>query len=100
MDLSHLLSTTRPKRLSCSQRPGGNRRNPGPGRRPIRAANLRRPGFFVPSACFHPSRGRPSVPRETSLRMVTIQYRDHLRIEQWCDEISGSVSRFCRDPWT
>jgi len=59
------------------------------------------PRFFEPfRPYFHPSDGRPSVPIETYLRMMTIKYCYHLGFERLCAEVSDSVSwrRFCRVP--
>ena len=57
--------------------------------------------FFEPlRAFFDPTHGRPSIPRETYLRMMLLKYRYQLGFEPLCAEVADSLAwrRFCRIP--
>jgi IS5 family transposase len=57
------------------------------------------PVFFeLYRAHLHLVLGRPSVPVETYLRMMFLQFRYHLSFEVLCREVADSMSwrRFCR----
>ncbi|MGQ0616980.1 MAG: ISNCY family transposase [Acidimicrobiia bacterium] len=59
------------------------------------------PRFFEPfRAFFDPTRGRPSIPMETYLRMMFLKYRYRLGFEPLCVEVADSLAwrRFCRVP--
>jgi IS5 family transposase len=59
------------------------------------------PVFFEPfRAYFHATLGRPSIPIETYLRLMFLQYRYRLGFEPLCREVADSISwqRFARIP--
>jgi IS5 family transposase len=59
------------------------------------------PRFFEPfRPYFHPTRGRPSIPMETFLRVMFLRFRYKLGYETLCAEIADSLAwrRFCRIP--
>src|SRR6202049_457323 len=59
------------------------------------------PRFFEPfRPFFHPTRGRPSIPMETFLRIMFLRFRYKLGYEALCREIADSLAwrRFCRIP--
>jgi transposase, IS5 family len=59
------------------------------------------PRFFEPfKGFFHPTRGRPSIPMETFLRIMFLRFRYGLGYESLCREIADSLAwrRFCRIP--
>ena len=59
------------------------------------------PAFFEPFvAHFHAVLGRPSLPIETYLRLMFLEYRYRLGFEPLCREVADSISwqRFCRIP--
>lgn len=59
------------------------------------------PRFFEPfRPWFDPTFGRPSIPRETYLRLMFLKYRYRLGYETLCAEVSDSLTwlRFCRIP--
>jgi IS5 family transposase len=59
------------------------------------------PAFIQPfRAHFDPTRGRPSVPLDTYLRLMFLKHRYGLGYELLCREVADSISwqRFCRIP--
>jgi IS5 family transposase len=57
--------------------------------------------FFEPfRPFFHPTRGRPSIPVETFLRIMFLRFKYKLGYEALCREIADSLAwrRFCRIP--
>lgn len=59
------------------------------------------PAFFDPyRPHFHASRGRPSIPIETYLRLMFLKHRYQMGFEPLCREVADSISwqRFCRIP--
>jgi transposase, IS5 family len=57
--------------------------------------------LFTPFvAHFHPSKGRPSIPMETYLRLMFLKYRYQLGYEPLVAEVADSLTwrRFCRIP--
>lgn len=54
--------------------------------------------FFVPfEKFFDPAIGRPSIPMETSLKMMFLKFRYRLGFRNSCREVSDSIAwrRFC-----
>jgi IS5 family transposase len=59
------------------------------------------PAFIQPfRAHFDPTRGRPSVPLDTYLRLMFLKHRHGLGYELLCREVADSISwqQFCRIP--
>jgi transposase, IS5 family len=57
------------------------------------------PVFFEPFVpFFSPDIGRPSIPIETSLRLIFLRFRYRLGFETLCGEVADSLTwrRFCR----
>jgi transposase, IS5 family len=57
------------------------------------------PVFFTPFVpFFDPTRGRPSTPMETYLRLMFLKFRYRLGFESLCREVSDSIAwrQFCR----
>src|SRR4051812_1710618 len=57
--------------------------------------------FFAPyREFFHATMGRPSIPIETYLQLMSLKYRYRLGFETLCREVTDSITwqRFCRIP--